>query len=65
MSANVTELRTLMRERGLSRKDVAKLCDVSIHSVNAWLKPPHAKSYRPMHRRELRHLQLELRARTN
>jgi DNA-binding transcriptional MerR regulator len=63
--ANVAELRKLMKDHKLNRKEVAELCDVSIHTVNAWLLPAHSKSHRNFRNKELRKLQLELRARTN
>lgn len=65
MSDNVAELRKLMRDQKLSRKEVAELCGVSVHTVDAWLLPRHAKAHRNMRDKELRHLQLEIRARTN
>lgn len=65
MSDNVAELRTLMHEHKLSRKEVAKLCDVSVHTVNSWLLPARSPAHRHFRDKELRHLQLELRARTN
>jgi transcriptional regulator with XRE-family HTH domain len=64
-SENVAELRKLMKEHNLSREEVASLCDVSIHTVNAWLLPQRSKAHRTFRAKELRHLQLELRARTN
>ena len=63
--SNVAELRTLMKAHNLNRKEVAELCDVSIHTVNAWLLPQHSKAHRNFRAKELRKLQLELRARTN
>lgn len=65
MSDNVAELRKLMADHKLLRKEVADLCGVTIHTVNAWLLPPHAKAHRTMRDQTLRHLQLEIRARTN
>jgi transcriptional regulator with XRE-family HTH domain len=64
-NATVAELRRLMRDHKLSREEVAKLCDVSKHTVNAWLLPKHSKAHRNFRDKELRHLLLELRARTN
>ena len=63
--SNVAELRRIMKDHKLSRKDVAELCDVSIHTVKAWLLPAHAKAHRTFRDKELRSLKLELRARTN
>lgn len=64
-ASDVAELRKLMKDHKLSRKDVAELCDCSEHTVNAWLLPAHSKAHRNFRPKELRKLQLELRARTN
>lgn len=57
---NAEQLRTLIVQHKLTRERVAELCDVSIHTVNAWLLPLHAKAWRNMPSRTLRHLQADL-----
>jgi hypothetical protein len=57
---NADALRKLIRERKLKRARVAELCDVSIHTVNAWLMPRHAHAWRNMPDSKLRLLRLEL-----
>ena len=37
----------LMVRRNLTHTDIAKLCQVSWHTVSAWLKPPTSKSHNP------------------
>lgn len=48
------ELRDLMRENGLTQRDVAELACVSLKTVEGWLAGKKAVSRRTLHPRYLR-----------
>jgi hypothetical protein len=41
-------LKRFMKERGLTRPQVAKACSVGISTVDRWLAPPRKTSHRKM-----------------
>jgi transposase len=55
VAKNVTadQLRALMREHGLSNRDIAELASVHPKTVESWLADPKAASFRHMAPRHL------------
>ena len=41
-------LKKFMKERGLTRPNIAKACAVSLSTVDRWLAPPRKVSFRSM-----------------
>lgn len=41
-------LKKLMKERGMTRADVSRYCEVSLSTVDRWLVPPRKVSRRAM-----------------
>lgn len=54
------DLRALMREQGLTQRDVSHLACVSVKTVEGWLADRDAASFRTMHVRHLRSIRLAL-----
>lgn len=47
MKRNADELKSIIKEAGLTRLQAAGLLHVSIETLHAWLKPPTSKSSNP------------------
>ena len=62
--APADRLREIMRERGLTRAQVARLLDVSLDTVHSWLRPPGNRAHRAMKAREIRGLERMLQGAT-
>lgn len=60
MSKATQELRTLMKDHGLTRAAVAAHCGVAEVTVDSWLAPPEAKLHRKLNARHLMLLRLSL-----
>lgn len=46
-TTNRDRLKEIMAANGLTRPEVAEKLHQSIHTINAWLKPPSSKSSSP------------------
>lgn len=60
MKGNAEKLAGLMRKHGMTRRATYELLEVKSSTLNSWLAPEDAPSYRPMPNNMLRLLRLEL-----
>jgi predicted transcriptional regulator len=60
MTSNQSKLRAIIKERGLKRREIAELLNVSIPAVNSWLSPANNKMHREMPDRMIEFLELKL-----
>lgn len=60
MKGNAEKLAGLMRKHGMTRRATYELLEVKSSTLNSWLAPEDAASYRPMPNNMLRLLRLEL-----
>jgi len=59
-SKAVDALRKAMRKNGLTQREVATMCGVSVKTVESWLADPALANFRQMPPRHLLVLQLSL-----
>lgn len=60
MAGENERLRATMREHGLTRREVARLCGVGVSTVDAWLAPAGSRWHRPVKARYCTLLALQL-----
>jgi transcriptional regulator with XRE-family HTH domain len=60
MKTNADNLKGLMAKHGMTRKATAELIEIAPQTLNGYLAPEGAPSYRPMPNNLLRLLKLEL-----
>lgn len=60
MKSNAETLKNLMAKHGMTRAAAARLLEIAPQTLNSWLAPEDAQSYRLMPNNMLRLLRLEL-----